>query len=1188
MAEIRLTAAQQAVVDNTGGALLVSAAAGSGKTKVLVERLLARVCDDDSPANIDEFLIITYTKAAASELRGKIASELGKRLAAQPENRHLQRQMTRLYLTQISTVHAFCTSILRAYAHLLDIPADFRVAEEHEALVLRQQVLSDLLTDCYASRDERSNIIQTIDKLGYGRDDTRLSAVLLPVYDAMRCRVDPKAWLRECREAYEFGGDTRAEDTIWGKYLIGQLQKTLRAAECALQEGLSLLALDETLTEKYAPVFEENLQQVESMLKKSSWDAIFEGKIMSFGRLPPIRNCGAPVDKQKAQTLRANALDAIRAAQGCFYASSETVMRDLISTAGPIHGLLELLKEFDERYRAEKRRKKLLDFSDLEHEAIRLLVQPDTNRPTEAAREIAAMYRQVMVDEYQDSNAVQERIFEAVSQNGKNRFMVGDVKQSIYRFRLADPGIFLQKYEQYPMYTEADPDEPRKILLQENFRSRPEILQAVNDVFSLVMSREAAELDYGESERLRAGRVFPATPQTKVELHCIDLDIAVGEDEADAEKAEEEAGFVAWRIEQLLQDSTIIADGDSLRPARAGDIAILMRSPGSLAQRYQRALSRRGIASVSDRGGSILDTTEVEVLCAILSIIDNPHQDIPLITAMASQVFGFTPDELAQPRTVQRTGDYFECIRTYEQKSEKLRSFLSWLDAARAQMQWQSLIELIDAVLQQTGLQDVYAAMPDGAQRAKNIAAFRELATSFETGGAKTLAAFNEYLAGLREQGISVLPPQSDAGMDAVRIMSIHKSKGLEFPIVFLADLSRQMNLQDNTAGVLLDSELLIGANVVDTGKKYYYPSAARMAIQQRKTAQTVAEELRVLYVAMTRAKEMLIMSYCSKALVSTLKKWGGTVSEPIRAEVAASVRRMGDWVLLAALCRTEAGELFAAAGENDVSRIWPDVWKIRLHSAAALRRETAGAAAQIKPEAGKMPLRESVEQALSFRYAYPAATKVPSKLTATQLKGRLLDEEAAEQATQMQRMHKHRWMEPSFLPEKPMTAAQRGSATHLFMQFVRYEMCTSMEGIEAELDRLQRDRFLTVHQAQAVDREKILTLFTGTFGRRILAARNVRREFKFSILVDAARYVPDAGEERLMLQGVVDCFWQESGGLVIVDFKTDRVGGDAASRAAQYAPQLTAYAEALSRIYQLPVRQTYLYFFDTGEAIEL
>lgn len=1187
MAEIQLTPAQHAAVTNRGGAVLVSAAAGSGKTKVLVDRLMSFVCDETNPANIDEFLIITYTKAAASELRGKIAAALGKRLSEQPENRHLQRQMTRLYLTQISTVHAFCATILRSYAYLLDIPADFRVAEEHEASALREQVLSELLNDCYRDA-ENAAVMQSIDKLGYGRDDARLSGVLLPVYDAMRCRVDPQAWLRECRAAYELPEQLRAEQTIWGQALVQALQKTLLAAQRDLEQALRLTQRDGALEEKYAPVIRQNLLQVQQLLQKKQWDEIYEGKIISFGRLPPLRSCDAPEEKQQAQALRSGALESIRAIQAEFYADSERVMRELAETAEPIRGLLTLLEEFDARYRAEKLRRKLMDFSDLEHEAIRLLVQPETKQPTAAAQQIAAGYRQVMVDEYQDSNAVQECIFEAVSQHGQNRFMVGDVKQSIYRFRLADPGIFLQKYERYPLYTDAQPGEPRKILLQDNFRSRPEILHAVNDVFQLVMSRDAAELDYTQDESLSPGGKFPPENAQRVELHCIRLDIETQENEADAQKAEEEANFVAQRIDELLRERVQVTDGQTLRPARPGDIAILMRSPGNIAHFYQRALASRGIACVSDRGGSILDTTEIEVLSAILSILDNPHQDIPLIAAMASQVFGFSPEELAQPRTALRTGDFYDCLLAYEPKTEKLRSFLCWLAESRAAMQWQTLVELLDDILLRTQLPQVYAAMPDGELRQRNIAAFRELAVGFEAGEAKTLSAFNDYLAQLREQGVSVLAPQQDAGADAVRIMSIHKSKGLEFPIVFLADLSRQMNLQDNAAGVLLDSELLIGANVVDTKNRFYYPGIARAAISRRKTAQTVAEELRVLYVAMTRAKDRLIMSYCSKSLDSALKKWCGVLSEPVRPEVSASVRRMGDWVLLAALCRTEAGELFSVAGQSPVSRVRQDTWKICLHSAKELRHCEPPQAQLRQQKPQMLPLREAIEHTLCDTYAWKQATNVPSKLTATQLKGRALDAEAAEQAAQPAIAHTHHWKKPGFLPDKPLTAAERGTATHLFMQFVRYECCTSMEAIHEELERLMQQRYLTVQQAQAVDCEKTLRLFSGPFGKRILAAQQVRREFKFSILVDAARYAPNAAGEKLMLQGVVDCFWQESDGLVIVDFKTDRIRNGAAERAAFYAPQLAAYAEALGRIYRQPVKKTWLYFFDTGEAVEV
>ena len=528
MGEIRLTPAQQAVVDDRGGALLVSAAAGSGKTKVLVDRLLAQVCDPEHPANLDDFLMITYTKAAAAELRGKIAAELSKRLAAEPENRHLQRQTTRIYLAQISTVHAFCASILRDYAHLLDIPADFRVAEEQEAAELRQEVFDALMEQCYAALSEDNALRPLIDQFGYGRDDRRLAELLLPVYSAVRCRVDPERWMQACEAAYALPPEQKAEQTPWGAYLIESLKKTTAWVERNLKQALRLAQEDAVLGEKYAPKLAENLESVRALGARTGWDDIYENRVLSFGTLLPVRSPEYPEMKDAVQNLRKGALQALKDAQACFYAPSERIMADLQNTAAPIGGLLELLRRFDRQYSQEKRRRKLMDFSDLEHEAIRLLRQKGSTLPSAAAREIGAKYREILVDKYQDSNAVQECIFEAVSQNGKNRFMVGDVKQSIYRFRLADPGIFLEKYETYADCGAQKPGEPRKILLSENFRSRPEILRAVNDVFGLVMSREAAELNYGEQEALRSGLQFPETPQPKVELHCIELDIENG------------------------------------------------------------------------------------------------------------------------------------------------------------------------------------------------------------------------------------------------------------------------------------------------------------------------------------------------------------------------------------------------------------------------------------------------------------------------------------------------------------------------------------------------------------------------------------------------------------------------------------------------------------------------------------
>ena len=718
MGEIRLTPAQQAVVDDRGGALLVSAAAGSGKTKVLVDRLLAQVCDPEHPANLDDFLMITYTKAAAAELRGKIAAELSKRLAAEPENRHLQRQTTRIYLAQISTVHAFCASILRDYAHLLDIPADFRVAEEQEAAELRQEVFDALMEQCYAALSEDNALRPLIDQFGYGRDDRRLAELLLPVYSAVRCRVDPERWMQACEAAYALPPEQKAEQTPWGAYLIESLKKTAAWVERNLKQALRLAQEDAVLGEKYAPKLTENLEAVRALGARTGWDDIYENRVLSFGTLPPVRSPEYPEKKDAVQNLRKGALQALKDAQACFYAPSERIMADLQNTAAPIGGLLELLRRFDRQYSQEKRRRKLMDFSDLEHEAIRLLRQKGSTLPSAAAREIGAKYREILVDEYQDSNAVQECIFEAVSQNGKNRFMVGDVKQSIYRFRLADPGIFLEKYEAYAERGAQKPGEPRKILLSENFRSRPEILRAVNDVFGLVMSREAAELNYGEQEALRSGLQFPETPQPKVELHCIELDIETAEGEQRAEKCPEEAAFVAARIHRLLTDGTQIAEKDALRPVRPGDIVILMRSPGRAAAEYASALARYAIPCVTDRGGSILDATEVEVLCAILQILDNPHQDVPLATAMASQVFEFSPDELASVRSASRASDLYDCLCTVPSLDAKLEGFLQWLGEERARAKRLPLTELIDDVLRKTGLEEVYASMPDGVRRA--------------------------------------------------------------------------------------------------------------------------------------------------------------------------------------------------------------------------------------------------------------------------------------------------------------------------------------------------------------------------------------------------------------------------------------------------------------------------------------
>ncbi len=1180
MAEIRATPQQRAAAEDRGGALLVAAAAGSGKTKVLVDRLMGYLTDPTDPADLDEFLIITYTRAAASELRGKIAARIAEALAGTPNDRHLQRQLTRVYLAQISTVHSFCQAVLRQYAAEANLPADFRVADEQQAAALRAQTLRDVLSELYAKLDDEPDFAAMIDTLGYGRDDRRLLELAERSYEVMRCKVDPEAWMADCLRAYALPEGTPAEQTLWGAYYLKARRDALESADAMLAQAEALCRADAALEQKCLPLLQKNRETVHALMAETTWDGCVEAGLPSFGvmRMPKDAE-----NAEQVKTLRDEAKQLLKTVQSYFYAPSERVVDDLRRTLPALRGLLTLLRRFDERFTQEKRRRHLLDFSDLEHCMIGLLTKKGSGRPTEAAKSLAQSYREILIDEYQDSNAVQERIFQAVSRDGKNLFMVGDVKQSIYRFRLADPTIFLSKYDAYPPLGTQAPGEPRKLLLSQNFRSRAEILEAANDVFSLVMKKEAGELDYTQDEALVPGAQFPDSPGPKVELHCLNY---LASEEESGDKTGAEAEFVAARIERLLREASVTENG-ALRPAKPSDIVILMRSPGMIAGVYQAALQRRGIACDVGGDGDLMQTAEIEILFQLLQIIDNPHRDIPLAAAMASPVFGFTPEELALLRAQAQKADLYDCLCACREPSEKLCAFLSWLSRMREESRRTPLPELLNTVVQSSGLEMVFAALPDGERRRGSLAAF----ASFVTAGAQTelriLSELVQLLLQMQQRGARLPAQDAPARSDAVRIMSIHKSKGLEFPIVILADLARKMNMQDNAAAVLTDEELLIGGNVVDLASRSYYHGLARRAIIDRKTAQTVSEELRVLYVAMTRAKEQLIMTSCAAHYGSRLKKLLLRLSDPLGPWVSAAVRQPDEWILLAALCRTESGALFAECGPCAYSRVRQYPWLVTLQDVSPAAPAARGAQAEA-PRAAQPLDREQVLESVGFRYAHEAATRLPSKLTATQLKGRGLDLEAAEETPAQPESARKPWRTPQFLQDRPLTGREKGNATHLFMQFVHYEACTTRDGIQQELARLQTEKFLTARQAEAVDAEKILALFSSELGKRILNAKNLRREFKFSILTDAGAYDPAAAGEQVMLQGVVDCFWQEADGIVILDFKTDHIDGDLQLKAARYAPQLQAYARALSLIYGLSVRKCILYFFSAGKAVEI
>ena len=1166
MAE-KLTPQQHSAVVNRGGNLLVSAAAGSGKTKVLVDRLLGYLTDPVNPANLDEFLIITYTKAAASELRGKIASKLSERIAQEPENRHLQRQMQRLFLTKISTVHGFCTDVLREYAYRLDLAADFRVADENEARELRESVLADLLEHAYEDLAEDPDFRAFVDTQGLGRDDRMVTDIILKVYDSARCHLDPEGWLQGCIKDVAADGLTDAGEAVWGRFLMEELFACLDG-QIHTVERCAQLAENSAGMEKAAVNLRDTLYQLQQLRAAQSWDQVVERKEIDYGRLSfPRKDFDAELAEQIKACRNAckKTLDKkLRAFSDC----SAQILEDLQQSAGAARGLVILVNRFAEDYSKAKRMRRCVDFSDLEHKMLDLLWGRSRSSITAAAGEIGSRFREIMVDEYQDSNGVQDAIFEALTKKRNNCFMVGDVKQSIYQFRLADPGIFLEKYRTYDHVEDQKPGKGRKVLLSANFRSGGEVIEAVNDVFFNCMTESVGGLLYGEDEMLREGIPHELLPTPAVELYGVEVEHTY----------EDEPAFVAQRIAELLDGTNMIRGGEGLRPIREEDIVILLRSPGSVGKYFQQALERKGIRCTSGGGTDLLQTEEIGVLWNLLQTIANPRQDIPLIGVLASPVFGFGADDLAAFRSRQKQGCIYDALRADSSKKSKV--FLEILDILRTESRMCSVTELIQRIYSLTRIDSIYAAMDGGDVRLANLQSFYALAADYETTARRELGQFLEYLQMMSVKGL-MTAGENVSG--AVTIMSIHKSKGLEFPVVFLCGLSREFNRESLRAQVLCDQVLGLGLAVADTQNRIRYPAISKRAISAKMLSESLSEEMRVLYVAMTRARDRLVMTYGTQNLQKQLHELALRMDVEGMESLCRDAVCPGKWILLSALQRTEAGAFHNLAGRPEHTRMSNHPWLIRVVAPPG-KEETAGAedsAQKMLPDQTERILREALE----FTYPHMAATVAPSKQTATQVKGRKKDQEAAEE-TPIPASTQRSWKKPSFR-ETARKGTAYGSAMHTLMQYISFDACADADRIRQEVRRLVSRKLLTEEQAEMIDYGDIAELFSTELGQKLRCAKDVVREFKFSILDDGSHYGEGLEGEQVLLQGVVDCAIVEEDGITVIDFKTDSVTEETLPRLLErYTPQVRTYVQALERIYEKPVKEAYLYFFGLGRFV--
>ena len=1167
MAE-KLTPQQKTAVENRGGRLLVSAAAGSGKTKVLVDRLLGYLTDPADPANIDEFLLITYTKAAAAELRGKIAAKLTERVANEPENAHLRRQLQRLYLTKISTVHSFCGDVLREYAYRLDIPGDFRVADENECNEIRTRVLEKLLDEAYAQDMEDPSFRAFVDTQGLGRDDRQVPEIIMQVYDSARCHLDPEAWLQQCEELMGVQNVSDASQSIYGCALMEQFFSWLDLQIVALERCAAEAAAAEGF-EKPAALLRDTVFQLQHLRSSSTWDQVCQRRIIDFGRMTFSKDAADEDLKERIKAVRDACKKGIEKKTRPFTDASEQVLSDLSSSSDAVLGLTKLVRRFGESYDRAKRNRRIMDFGDLEHRMLDLLLGKKRTGLTTAAEDIASRFREVMVDEYQDSNEVQDAIYNALTQRRQNLFMVGDVKQSIYQFRLADPGIFLEKYQAFAPAEEAQPGDDRKVVLSHNFRSSAGVLEACNDVFRTCMCPQVGGLYYGTEEALNEGIPHVSLGVAEAELCCVDVQ---------QETYPEEAAFVVSHIQQLLR-SGMVREGERLRPVRPEDIVILLRSPGSAGIYYQRALENAGIRYATGGGVDLLKTEEIATFHAILQVIHNPRLDIPLVAALSSPAFGFAADDLAALRAKHISCSFYDAL--LQDPHEKSKAFLEVLHQLRGALRHFSLTRLLEQVLLITSLEEIYGAMEGSQLRLQNLQTFFQLAADFEAGGNRDLGSFLEHLESMEEKGLITAGEQSAAG--CVTIMSIHKSKGLEFPVVYLCGLGREFNMESQRGTVLCHKSLGLGLSAVDNQNRLRYPTIAKRAIAARIGMDSVSEELRVLYVAMTRAKDRLVMTYASPRLEKDIAEIVQRMDMGGRDLLIREAVCPGEWVLLTALQKTEAGELFALASRPKHTEISPYPWKIRVVTAPQPVVDTVQ-----EEKTGHIPLNllGQMQEGLAFRYAHTAATTAPSKQTATGLKGRQVDREAAED-TAVAKASYRQWRKPSFA-ESQQQGKDYGNALHAAMQYIDYAACGTEAAVGAELQRLADGGYLSPAQAQLVNPKAIADFFATDLGRK-LQQGNVVREFKFSLLVPAEDFADGLADEQILLQGVVDCAWIENDGITIIDFKTDFVTEETLPRKQlQYAAQVSAYAKAMERIYQKPVKQRLLYFFHLGRFVSI
>ncbi|WP_292108110.1 helicase-exonuclease AddAB subunit AddA [Megasphaera sp.] len=1205
---------QQAAIDSRGQTLLLSAAAGSGKTAVLVERIIRRLLDKEYPIDITELLVVTFTKAAAAEMRDRIGTALMKALSETKDPR-VERQLALLPSAQISTLHAFCQHVIRKYFYTIDLDPAFSIAGEEELNLLRRQVLEDVFLSYYEDDEKASILYPLADMFGSDRGDDILMDTVSRMYTYARSLAWPEHWLKEAARAYDVAPDAVIDDMVWAGPIKDAVRRILEE-DAHLYDGV-LYHLRQR--EAFAPACDTFVAEQAALRQAAqarSWNDLSRFvRAIDFPRLKSLRKLS---DDDKAVWERCKKVrddvkkDVIKTLQSVYFSATPEEWLDGMRAMKPVmDGLVTLTLDFAKAYGAAKKEKGWIDFSDLEHFCLQILLAPDASPehpvPSAAAEELRSQYEEVFIDEYQDTNGVQELITRLVS-GEDNRFMVGDIKQSIYRFRLADPTLFLEKYQSFSRDEKAV---QRCIDLGRNFRSVPVVLDAVNAVFSRAMTAEAAGMDYGEREKLYAGRQAPDDERWiggPVEVDIVPTP-SDEEDDDGSTAFEKECRFIAGRIGELLASGRMAARKDgTLEPLSYRHIVVLLRSMAGKADVLIQALQEGGIPSYAEQSGGYFAAVEVQVMLALLRCIDNPEQDLAMAAVLRSPLVGLDETALAGVRLAgdgtlwQNLPAFVASLPDGVDEKEDLQQFMAAFDSWRTYSRRHGVAELLQRLYDDTAYVDFVGAMPGGDVRQANLKALYDRARQYEEAGFRGLFRYLQLMDKMKEDGLDLAPAKVVSEKeDVVRIMSIHKSKGLEFPVVFVADMGKAFNRRDTQDQILFHNRLGIGLKQYDPEWRISYPTLIWSGIAAQLRWEGTAEEERILYVAMTRARDQLILTGHSSHIDRDWQRWTSHLNP-------AQAKSYFDWVMPAALAP------FGAKADADYARpgaAWQDaVWQVRIAKAVPAGTVEEGAydgeprlEALRRGDLTGTPVPSWLDEQLSWQYAYPQAVRTAAKFSVSEVKRRYqelhsdeLQDEAALSVPAAAVIPPAPGEDDAFaaLPpwlageEAAVSGAQRGTALHKALQYITPAADQTTATLRREIDAFVRQGLLSREEAKLVYVPVLAAFCQSDIGRRMAESPELHREYPFTVLLAGGDPLPETETgEQILIQGVIDCLFREDDAWILVDYKSDRLETADAFRR-RYAVQLALYKRAVEQITHRPVEETYIYSLHLQQEIRL